>query len=295
MTTHRPPLPPAPSSPAPAPVRPRSVRGGRTAPRLLAACAAAGTLLATAACSGDQGAPAARETAAPARQAENSPSPSPSAKLTEKSAREALITEADIEEQWSKAKDPQSWRDSLLLGQVDVAEFLTGKSDAEECQRLVDALYDDTLLGEPSGPSALAGFQQGEQRLLYQVGAYDSTDLEKSMKWLGALPESCDTFTLTGEGGGRRSVEVVASSLPKVGEARQGLSVRVKGDSDGQPVTLSLDVAAVRMGTDAFTVMNGGVGGADPSTTENAVQQGAHRLQEVRAGRTPAPTPSTIE
>ncbi|MEU0123955.1 hypothetical protein ABZ114_20075 [Streptomyces albidoflavus] len=295
MTTHRPPLPPAPSSPAPAPVRPRSVRGGRTAPRLLAACAAAGTLLATAACSGDQGAPAARETAAPARQAENSPSPSPSAKLTEKSAREALITEADIEEQWSKAKDPQSWRDSLLLGRVDVAEFLTGKSDAEECQRLVDALYDDTLLGEPSGPSALAGFQQGEQRLLYQVGAYDSTDLEKSMKWLGTLPESCDTFTLTGEGGGRRSVEVVESSLPKVGEARQGLSVRVKGDSDGQPVTLSLDVAAVRMGTDAFTVVNGGVGGADPSTTKNAVQQGAQRLQEVQAGRTPAPTPSTIE
>ncbi|MGA5223418.1 hypothetical protein ACPCK9_14810 [Streptomyces koyangensis] len=295
MTTHRPPLPPAPSSPAPAPVRPRSVRGGRTAPRLLAACAVTGTLLATAACSGDQGAPAARETAAPARQAENSPSPSPSAKLTEKSAREALITEADIEEQWSKAKDPQSWRDSLLLGQVDVAEFLTGKSDAKECQRLVDALYDDTLLGEPSGPSALTGFQQGEQRLLYQVGAYDSTDLDKSMKWLGTLPESCDTFTLTGEGGGRRSVEVVESSLPKVGEARQGLSVRVKGDSDGQPVTLSLDVAAVRMGTDAFTVMNGGVDGADPSTTKNAVQQGAHRLQEVQAGRTPAPTPSTIE
>ncbi|MGF0166156.1 hypothetical protein ACWGSU_24670 [Streptomyces koyangensis] len=295
MTTHRPPLPPAPSPPAPAPVRPRSVRGGRTAPRLLAACAAAGTLLATAACSGDQGAPAARETPAPARQAEDSPSPSPSAKLTEKSAREALITEADIEEQWSKAKDPQSWRDSLLLGQVDVAEFLTGKSDAKECQRLVDALYDDTLLGEPSGPSALAGFQQGEQRLLYQVGAYDSTDLDKSMKWLGTLPESCDTFTLTGEGGGRRSVEVVESSLPKVGEARQGLSVRVKGDSDGQPVTLSLDVAAVRMGTDAFTVMNGGVDGADPSTTKNAVQQGAHRLQEVQAGRTPAPTPSTIE
>lgn len=253
MTTHRPPLPSAPSSPAPAPVRPRSVRGGRTAPRLLAACAAAGTLLAAAACSGGQGAPAARETAAPARQAENSLSPSPSAKLTEKSAREALITEADIEEQWSKAKDPQSWRDSLLLGQVDAAEFLTGKSDAKECQRLVDALYDDTLLGEPSGPSALAGFQQGEQRLLYQVGAYDSTDLEKSMKWLGTLHESCDTFTLTGEGGGRRSVEVVEASLPKVGEARQGLSVRVKGDSDGQPVTLNLDIAAVRMGTDAFT------------------------------------------
>lgn len=117
----------------------------------------------------------------------------------------------------------------LLLGQVDAAEFLTGKSDAKECQRLVDALYDDTLLGEPSGPSALAGFQQGEQRLLYQVGAYDSTDLEKSMKWLGTLHESCDTFTLTGEGGGRRSVEVVEASLPKVGEARQGLSVRVKG------------------------------------------------------------------
>ncbi|UNR60621.1 hypothetical protein IPZ55_07940 [Streptomyces sp. A10(2020)] len=275
---------------------PGGARAGRTAPRLLAACVAAGTLLATAACSGDQGAPAARETAAPARQAQNSPSPSPSATLTEKSAREALITEADIEEQWQKSQaPPHSWRDSLLLGEVDAAQFVTGRSDAKECQRLVDALYDDTLLGETSGPSALAGFQQGEQRLLYQVGAYDSTDLEKSMKWLASLPETCDTFTVTGEGGGRRSVEVVEASLPKVGEARQGLSVRVKGDSDGQPVTLNLDIAAVRMGTDAFTVTNGGLDGADAPTTKNAVQQGAHRLQEVQAGRTPAPTPSTIE
>ncbi|MFB6598726.1 hypothetical protein [Streptomyces diastaticus] len=295
MKTHRPPLPPFPGSAPPAPARPVGARVGRTAPRLLTAVVATGTLLATAACSGGQSAPAARQSAAPVRQAEDSPSPSPSATLTGKSAREALITEADIEEQWSKAKDPGSWRDSLLLGQVDAAEFLTGKSDAKECQGLVDALYDDTLLGKPSGPSALAGFQQGEQRLLYQVGAYDSMDLQKSMKWLGTLPESCDTFTLTGEGGGKRSVEVVEASLPKVGEARQGLSVRVKGDSDGQPVTLSLDVAAVRMGTDAFTVMNGGVDGADPSTTKNAVQQGAHRLEEVQAGRTPAPTPSTIE
>ncbi|MFF8454606.1 hypothetical protein ACF06T_08795 [Streptomyces albidoflavus] len=277
--------------------RPRPASRPQRSSRALATALAAGTLLATAACSGGQEAPAARESAAaPAHHLERGPSPSPSSRLTEEGARNALITEADIEEQWQKSQaPPQSWRDSLLLGKVDVADFVTGRSDAKECQRLVDALYDDTLLGKPSGPTALAGFEQGDSRLLYQVAGYDKKTLDASMKWLASLPETCDTFTVTGGEGGRRTVEVTETSLPDEGDARQGLKVQLKGDNEGTPVTLTLDVAAVRVGTDAFTVMNGGLDGADAPTTKNAVQHGTQRLEEVQAGHTPAPTPSEIE
>ncbi|MFJ3625334.1 hypothetical protein ACIPQ3_04505 [Streptomyces albidoflavus] len=277
--------------------RPRPASRPHRSSRALATALAAGTLLATAACSGGQEAPAARESAAaPAHHLERGPSPSPSSRLTEEGARNALITEADIEEQWQKSQaPPQSWRDSLLLGKVDVADFVTGRSDAKECQRLVDALYDDTLLGKPSGPTALAGFEQGDSRLLYQVAGYDKKTLDASMKWLASLPETCDTFTVTGGEGGRRTVEVTETSLPDDGDARQGLKVQLKGENEGTPVTLTLDVAAVRVGTDAFTVMNGGLDGADAPTTKNAVQHGTQRLEEVQAGRTPAPTPSEIE
>ncbi|RZF08784.1 hypothetical protein [Streptomyces albidoflavus] len=277
--------------------RPRPASRPHRSSRALATALAAGTLLATAACSGGQEAPAARESAAaPAHHLERGPSPSPSSRLTEEGARNALITEADIEEQWQKSQaPPQSWRDSLLLGEVDAAQFVTGRSDAKECQRLVDALYDDTLLGKPSGPTALAGFEQGDSRLLYQVAGYDKKTLDASMKWLASLPETCDTFTVTGGKGGRRTVEVTETSLPDEGDARQGLKVQLKGENEGTPLTLTLDVAAVRVGTDAFTVMNGGLDGADAPTTKNAVQHGTQRLEEVQADHTPAPTPSEIE
>ncbi|MEU8650697.1 hypothetical protein [Streptomyces sp. NPDC048737] len=278
---------------------------------------ATGTLFATAACAGgDDNTSAESETAATvaerplaAQTTASSPTapstpttgksagatPSPTATLSETGARNALITAADIEDDWVQVKNPQDWRDKLLIGQVDAAQFVTGKTDAADCQRLVDALYDETLLGTPSGASALNGFQEGDSRLLYQVAAYQKATLDKSMDWLGKLPETCDQFTLTGGDSGDRTVQVVETSLPKEGDARQGLTVTVKGTSNGDPVTLTLDVAVVRVGDDAITVTNGGLDGADEDTTKAAVEQGTKRLEEVQAGRTPTPTPSMLD
>ncbi|MET9502172.1 hypothetical protein ABZY42_10630 [Streptomyces sp. NPDC006622] len=278
---------------------------------------ATGTLLATAACSsGDDGAAAGSETAAavaerPLAARATTPSvgaspsagtgessgaaPSPAATLSATGARNALITAADIEDDWVQVKDPQTWRDKLLIGQVDTAQFLTGKAEAADCQRLIDALYDETLLGTPPGASALNGFQEGDSRLLYQVAAYQKAPLDKAMDWLKKLPDTCDQFTLTGGDSGDRTVQVVETSLPDEGDARQGLTVTVKGTSNGDPVTLTLDVAVVRVGDDAITITNGGLDGADEDTTESAVEQGTERLKEVRAGRTPTPTPSDLD
>ncbi|AXI84905.1 hypothetical protein SAM9427_02280 [Streptomyces sp. ETH9427] len=274
--------------------------------RVLAAALAVGTLFATAACSGSDSSASpesdasstvaerglAAQTTSPAA---SSPAASESpSDLSEEGARNALITPADIEDDWTQVRDPREWRDTLLVGGVDVAAFVDGQSDVQDCQRLVDALFDETLLGKPTGASAVTGFQQGEARLLYQVAAYDKAELDESMQWLGELPDTCDQFTLTGGDAGERTVQVVETSLPQAGDDRQGLTVTVKGESSGDPVTLSLDVAAVQMGANAITVTNGGLDGADHDTTSAAVEQGTQRLQEVLAGRTPSPTPSGI-
>ncbi|MGA5281007.1 hypothetical protein ACPCSK_11350 [Streptomyces griseoincarnatus] len=274
--------------------------------RVLAAALAVGTLFATAACSGSDSSaspePDASSTVAERGLAAQTTSPaasSPAASespsdLSEEGARNALITPADIEDDWTQARDPREWRDTMLVGGVDVAAFVDGQSDVRDCQRLVDALFDETLLGKPTGASAVTGFQQGDSRLLYQVAAYDKAELDDSMQWLGELPDTCDQFTLTGGDAGERTVQVIETSLPQAGDDRQGLTVTVKGESSGDPVTLSLDVAAVQMGANAITVTNGGLDGADHDTTSAAVEQGTQRLQEVLAGRTPSPTPSGI-
>ncbi|MFE9940782.1 hypothetical protein [Streptomyces hirsutus] len=281
----------------------RSSRAASLRVRVLATALTTGTLLLTAACSdGDGGSAAESETAStPATQTTTTspttttPPASPTPGLTETGARNALITEADIEDYWDQVENPQKWRDSLLIGKVDAAAFLSGKSEAADCQRLIDSLYDETLLGRPSGASALTGFEEGASRLLYQVAAYQKDDLDDAMKWLKSLPETCDQFTLTGGDGGKRTVQVIEASLPEEGDARQGLTVTVKGTSNGDPVTLTLDVAAVRLGTDAITVTNGGLDGANHDTTEAAVGQGTPRLEEVLAGRTPQSTPTGVE
>ncbi|MET7730377.1 hypothetical protein ABZT02_03310 [Streptomyces sp. NPDC005402] len=260
--------------------------------RVLAPALAAGVLETTAACSaGDDSGSDRADTA------EISSSPlaqeSPAA-LTAAGARAALVTEADLEGDWNQVKNAATWRDSLLIGTVDVADFLTAKTNAADCQKLLDRLYDDDLLGKPSGASALTGFEEGDSRLLYQVAAYDKAALDTSFAWLKSLPVKCDQFTATDGSGARRTVQVTESSLPKVGDARQGLRVTVQGSSGGSPATLTLDVAALRVGTDAITLTNGGLDGADGDTTEQAAKLGTARLKEVHAGRTPTADPNEV-
>ncbi|MFI6934872.1 hypothetical protein [Streptomyces sp. NPDC050287] len=281
--------------------------------RLLSSALAAGALLAASACSDvDSGAQAADGTASPVVEgspfAEGSllgrsaaslvakpPSPSASGRLTEAGARAALVTEADIEDDWTKVSDAASWRDKLLVGKVDVADFLTAKSQAADCQRLLDALYGDDLLGKPAGASALEGFQQDDSRLLYQVASYDRATLDASLNWLKSLQSTCDEFTATDSAGGKRTVQVTEASVPKEGDARQGLHVTVQGTAADAPATLTLDIAVVRVGNDAITVTAGGLDGGEADSVEQAVRQGTPRLKDVQAGRTPAATPSEVD
>ncbi|MGC0336926.1 hypothetical protein RKD20_001960 [Streptomyces sp. SLBN-8D4] len=271
MTTHRPPRP----------------------LRVLAPALAAGVLMTIAGCSdGEDGGPDRADTtrisSSPLAQA----SPAP---LTAAGARAALVTEADLEDDWTQVKNAAKWRDSLLVGKVDVADFITGKADAADCQKLLDRLYSDDLLGKPSGASALTGFQQGDSRLLYQVAAYDRAGLDTSFAWLKSLPVKCDQFTAKDTSGAARTVQVIERSLPKGGDARQGLRVTVQGTSGGAPTTLTLDVAAVRVGTDTITLTNGGLDGVDGDSTEQAAKLGTARLKDVQAGRTPSGDPSEID
>ena len=274
--------------------------------RVLASALAAGALLTCAACSGegdnnggDAGRDNASDVAASPLAAESelaSPKTQRSASgLTPAGAKAALITEADLEDDWTQVKDAAGWSDKLLIGKVDVADFLTAKTNAADCQKLLDALYGDDLLGKPSGASALTGFEQSDSRLLYQVAAYDRARLGASLNWLKTLPVKCDQFTATDSKGGHRTVQVIESPVPSVGDARQGLQVTVTGTSGSEPTTLTLELAVVRVGTDAITVTSGGLDGTESDTTKTAVQQGTAHLKDVLAGRTSAAQPGDVD
>lgn len=274
------------------------IRPSRTV-RFLAAALSAGALLATAACSGggDEETRSAGVAASPKESRAAAPAArqtsTPAGDLTEEGARAALITEADIEDDWTRVDGAEKWRDSLLIGDVDVDDFVTAEADAADCQRLLDGLYSEELLGKPSGAVALTGFAQGDSRLLYQVAAYDRADLDDAMNWLESLPEKCDQFTATAAGGEERTVQVVEYELPDEGDERQGLEVTVQGTADGSPTTLTLDIGVVRVGADAITVTAGGLNGGEKDSVEAAVQQGTERLKDVLAGRTPPASPTS--
>ena len=273
--------------------------------RVLSWALAAGALVTTAACSSDgdgDGSRTSGVTASPAARKQptssptNSPTSSPTSTLTESGAQTALITAGDIEDDWTQVKDTEAenWHDDLLIGTVDVSDFLTAKTDAADCQRLMDSLFDDDLLGKPSGANALRGFTQGDSRLLYQVAAYDRTDPQGALNWMAKLPDECDQFTMT-DNGEERTVQVIDTSLPDVGDAREGLRVTVKGQTDGEDATLTLDVAAVRVGNNAITVTAGGLDGDEHDSVEQAVQLGTQRLKDVLAGKSPASTPGEFD
>ncbi|WP_217236480.1 hypothetical protein [Streptomyces sp. AC555_RSS877] len=282
-----------------------TARPSRTV-RFLSSALAASALLTCTACGDDDGGsadsdvaatPVAEGSRAVSPLAVTSPTPSASARLTAAGARAALLTEADLEDNWAQVGDKEaaSWRESLLIGKVDVAEFLTAKTDADDCQKLLDTLYSDDLLGKPSGADALRGFEEGDSRLLQQVAAYDKVALDESLAWLKTLPTECDQFTATDDTGDERTVQVTETSVPNVGDARQGLHVTVQGTAADAPATLTLDVAAVRVGTDAITVTAGGLDGGEDDSVERAVRQGTERLKDVQAGRTPAADPGEID
>jgi hypothetical protein len=260
--------------------------------RVLASALAAGSLLATVSCSQDGGSPQAAP-ASPA--AQRPPSPSATAALTGPGAKAALITEADIEGGWTQVNNAATWRNQLLVGKVDVAQFLSGKSSAADCQKLLDSMYSDTLLGRAVGASALTGFTARDYRLLYQVGDYGKESVDKTLDWLGSLPQKCAQFTATASDGSKRTVQVVELPLPKAGDARQGLTVTVQGTADGQPVTLTQDVAALRVGASGASLTNGGPSGSDHPSTVSSVEAGALRLKDVLAGKTPTANPSQFD
>lgn len=57
------------------------------------------------------------------------------------------------------------------------------------------------------------------------------------------------------------------------------------------PATLTLDLAAVRVGTNAIAVTNGGLGGTEADSTQQAVTLGTRRLKDVLIGKAPAEQP----
>ncbi|MDQ0407657.1 hypothetical protein ABVB69_20655 [Streptomyces sp. NPDC000349] len=275
--------------------------------RLVVSALTAGALLTAAACSDEAGGSgAASDTAAerarpaspaaertPAAQPTGSPK-TPAPTLTESGAKAALLTEGDLEGDWNQVQDADKWRDQMLVGAVDVSDFLTARTDASDCQELLDGLYGEKLLGEPSGPSAVTGFEQGDSRLLDQVAGYDRGGLDDRLEWMGSLPQKCDQFTATDSEGEKRTVQVTEASVPEVGDAREGLRVTVQGSTGGGPATLSLDVAVVRVGTSALTVTGGGLDGDQADAVEQGVRQGTDRLKTVLDGGTPSPQPTPM-
>ncbi|WP_151483241.1 hypothetical protein [Streptomyces albicerus] len=270
---------------------PRRPAGAVRARALAPALAAAALLTTTAGCSdgaGGAGRAADDPAASASPVARRAPSPSPSVTvaptLTEAQAKSALIDNTGLGEQWAPTQGAATWRDALLKGKTDVAD----------CQRLLDGLYAEDLLGEPAGARAVAGFDDADNRaqLRHQVAAYDRAALDASLAWLKTAPETCAEFTSTDVRGGQHTVQVVAAPLPGVGEAREGLHVTVTGETEGMPVALSLDFAAVRVGDSALSLTNGGIDGADSDSTQQAAQLGTQRLQDVLTGKTPAAPPT---
>ncbi|MGW1001121.1 hypothetical protein [Streptomyces sp. NPDC002520] len=193
--------------------------------------------------------------------------------LTDTQAQTALIGVSDLGAPWSATRGAATWRDGLLKA----------TSDAAQCQRLMNALYTDELLGGPARVAVGLDDTDTDAQLRYQIGARRPSDVDAALAWLKTLPEQCARFTATTETGLTEDVRVVEAPLPQVGDARQGLRLTLATTtSDDQDVMLTMDIAAVRVGEDAFALTNGGLGDVPNDATQAAVQVGALRLADVR-------------
>jgi hypothetical protein len=110
--------------------------------------------------------------------------------------------------------------------------------------------------------------------------------VDRALAWLKSMPKKCAQFTAQTVGSGTQDVQVTGITLPRVGNARQGLRIRLASENntndDGSPVTLTLDVAAVRAGDDAIVLTDGAFGAPPQDTTGHALQLGTRRLAQVR-------------
>lgn len=204
-----------------------------------------------------------------------SPSSPSSPTLTEAQAQAALVTEGDLGEPWAPTQGAATWRDGVLKA----------TAEAPDCRRLLDALYTDDLFGAQSGTRAVTGLDDAmdQAQLRYQVLALDPADVDRTLAWLGALPQTCGSFTALTDHGAVEGVRVDAAELPEVGDARQGLRVTFTGrTAEGEQPLLTLDVAVVRVGDDTIALTHGGPGYVSSDATNAFVQVGVQRLADVR-------------
>ncbi|MFD3734299.1 hypothetical protein [Streptomyces sp. NPDC058632] len=253
---------------------------------LLASVLSVSALLTTAACSvlgndtAGPAAPASASATAPAPPAaspvaEPSSSASPDSGLSEEQLRAALITETDLGQPWVPTRGVATWRDGLLKSSTKNAD----------CRRLLDVLYTEELFGTSAGPRAVVALDDAYSgaQLRYQVAAYRPAEVDRTLKWLGGLPEKCGEFTATARKDGVQKVEVDALALPETGDARQALRITMTGETpDHQLTRLTLDLAVVRVGEETITLTNGGFGDVASEVTQVIVEFGTNRLTEIQ-------------
>ncbi|WP_089100338.1 hypothetical protein [Streptomyces hyaluromycini] len=236
------------------------------------ACTAAGPPKADA----PAAAPTAAERPAPASPAASPGTGTGTPALTPEQAQAALIGESDLGVPWTAAEGTATWHDGLL-------KAATGQPG---CQRLLEALYTDELLGAPAGPQAVTALDDGDDaaQLRYQVDASRSADVDRTLAWLRTLPSICGQFTAQTTAAGTEAVRVTDAGLRDFGDARQGLRITLTAQPSAadDPTTLTLDVAVVRVGDDAIVLTAGALGTLPDDTTGQALDTGVQRLAQVR-------------
>ncbi|MFJ8488902.1 hypothetical protein ACIRBZ_11115 [Streptomyces sp. NPDC094038] len=246
---------------------------GLLAGSAVSACTAAEPPEAAAPVSAPSASATAAERAAPTSPASSSGTPA----LTVEQAQAALIDESDLGVPWTATDGTATWHDGLL-------KAATGQAD---CQRLLEALYTDELLGAPAGPQAATALDDGDDaaQLRYQVDASRSADVERTLAWLRNLPRTCGQFTAQTTAAGTEAVQITDAGLPHdLGDARQGLRMTLTSQPSAadEPTTLTLDIAVVRVGDDAIVLTAGALGTLPDDTTEQALDIGVQRLAQVR-------------